>query len=144
MVVFCGEMQFLGKGDLSPWDQGRIQGGPRVPWPPILSESFFFLNIQAFASRMYLIASQRTSISKNLPQEHVPETPQKIVPFATLMGAIVPIMPLHTISLGLIYHKILCPSLGMVADKCINQLSLLFFITDTVDKKYFGLLGPPH
>ena len=47
-------------------------------------------------------------------------------------------LPLHTISLGLIYHKILCPSLGMAAAKCINQLSLLFFITDTVDKKYLG------
>ena len=73
----------------------------------------------------------------------MPKTPQKSAPFAVLMGAIVPILPLHTISLGLIYHKILCPSLGMAADKCINQLSLLCFKTATVDKKYLGLLRPP-
>ena len=124
------------------------------PAPPFVWELFFLnisnsqhymfnMMIQAFASRMHLIASQRTSISKIISEEHVPGTPKKSAPFAVLMGAIAPILPLHTTSLGLIYHKILRPSLGMVADKCINQLSLLFFITDTVDKKYLGLLGPP-
>ena len=67
-----------------------------MPWPPLLSGSFFSLNIlalhvqygiQAFVSRMHLITSQRTSISKNFPEEHVPETPKKSAPFAVLMGA---------------------------------------------------------
>jgi len=49
------------------------------------------------------------------------------------MGAIASILPLHTLSLGLIYHKILCPPLGMATAKCISQLSLLFFITDSVE-----------
>ena len=37
----------------------------------------------------------------NFPEEHAPETPSKSVPFAVLMGAILPILPP--------YHKILHP-----------------------------------
>ena len=49
---------------------------------------------------------------KNFPQEeHAPETPWKSAPFAVLMGAIAPILPLYTISLGHLYHKILRPPL---------------------------------
>ena len=51
---------------------------------------------------------------KNFPEEHSPETPQKSVPFAVLMGAIVPILPVYTVSLGPLYHKILYPPLKMV------------------------------
>ena len=51
---------------------------------------------------------------KNFPEEHSPETPQKSVLFAVLMGDIVPILPVYTVSLGPLYHKILYPPLKMV------------------------------
>ena len=57
---------------------------------------------------MHQIASQRTSVSKIFLEGHASETPQKSAPFTVLMGAIVPILPLYTISLGYLYHKILC------------------------------------
>ena len=37
--------------------------------------------------------------------------PRKSAPLAVLMGAIVPMLPLYTISLGPLYHKILRPPL---------------------------------
>ena len=57
---------------------------------------------------MHQIASQRTSVSKIFLEGHASETPQKSAPFTVLMGTIVPILPLYTISLGYLYHKILC------------------------------------
>ena len=39
------------------------------------------------------------------------KTPQKSAPFAVLMGAIIAILPLYTISLDPLYHKIVCPPL---------------------------------
>ena len=56
---------------------------------------------------MHQIASQKTSNPKLFPEEHAPETPKKSAPFAVLMGTIEPILPLYTISLGPLYHKIL-------------------------------------
>ena len=50
-------------------------------------------------------------MSKIFPEEHAPETPQKRAPLEVLMGAIAPILPLYTISLGPLYHKILRPPL---------------------------------
>ena len=47
-------------------------------------------------------------------EEHAPESPKKSAPLAVLMGTIVPIRPLYTISLGPHYHKILCPPLKVV------------------------------
>ena len=47
-------------------------------------------------------------MSKIFLEGHASETPQKSAPFTVLMGAIVPILPLYTISLGYLYHKILC------------------------------------
>ena len=70
---------------------------------------------QICASRMHQIASQRTSISKIFKEEHACKPLQESALLAILMGAIVPIMPLYTISLGPLYHKILCPSLEVVA-----------------------------
>ena len=57
---------------------------------------------------MHQIASQRTSVSKIFLEGHASETPQKSAPFTVLMGAIAPILPLYTISLGYLYHEILC------------------------------------
>ena len=61
---------------------------------------------------MHQIASQRTSISKKFSEKHALETSQKSALSAVLMGAIVPILPLYTTSLGTLYHKILRPSLA--------------------------------
>ena len=72
--------------------------------------------IQAFArlkrpesTRFHLreLQSQKTFFT----EEHAPEPPQKSAPLAVLIGAIAPIMPLYTISLGPLYHKILRPPL---------------------------------
>ena len=40
---------------------------------------------------------------KILPEENAPQTAQKSVPFAVLMGTIAPILPLYTISICLLY-----------------------------------------
>ena len=128
----------------SPWHQG----GPEcpAPLPPTFVWEFFLKYFSTTCSKWnpgICILNALDCISenfnlKNLPGGACAQNSLEKCMFAVLMGAIAPILPLHTISLGLIYHKILCPPLGMAADKCINQLSLLFFITDTVDKKYLG------
>ena len=48
-------------------------------------------------------------LKKKIPEEHAPKTPKKSALFAVLMAAITPILPLYTISLGHLYHKILRP-----------------------------------
>ena len=59
------------------------------------------------------------------------------------MGAILPIMPLYTISLGPLYHKILCPPLEVVAKCptsskiCSERLSPTFVSKLSLYKKSF-------
>ena len=74
---------------------------------------------------MHQIASQRTSVSKIFLEGHASETPQKSAPFTVLMGAIVPILPLYTISLGYLYHKILCLPLctNSSLHNCLHSVS---------------------
>ena len=77
---------------------------------------------------MHQIASQKTSISKIFPEKHAPKTPQKSAPFAVLMGAIIAMLPLYTISLGPLYRKILHLPLNTVC--CTLQYCFLFSFTN--------------
>ena len=53
-------------------------------------------------------------ISKIFPEEHAPETPSKSALVTVLMVAILPILPLYTISLSSLYHKVLPLPLGVL------------------------------
>ena len=77
---------------------------------------------------MHQIASQKTLISKIFPEKHAPKTPQKSAPFAVLMGTIIAMLPLYTISLGPLYHKILHLPLNTVC--CTLQYCFLFSFTN--------------
>ena len=69
----------------------------------------------------------RRSMHPNLPRK---------APLAVLMGAIAPIMPLYTISLGPLYHKILRPPLY----NSLLWLTRMFFLRSE-EPTYFWLQG---
>ena len=94
-------------------------GGPGLPFCPGI---FFFrkrvsdvqYGIQAFAK--FNLQNALDCISENLNLKNFPgrecaRNSQKSAPFVVLMSAITPILPLCTISLGPLYHKILRPPL---------------------------------
>ena len=83
-------------------DLGVGPGGP-APDPPPPRRLLWFIKYFSFTCSIWNL--------KILPEEHVPKTPQKSAPFGVLMGTIAPILPLYTISLRPLYHKILSPPL---------------------------------
>ena len=102
--------------------KGGFRGGPRVPGLPFCPGNFFFrkrvtdvqYGIQAFAK--FNLQNALDCISENLNLKNFPgrecaRNSQKSAPFVVLMSAIAPILPLCTISLGPLYHKILRPPL---------------------------------
>ena len=119
-----GSDNFSGRQCCCLWQEVVLLKQSLRPLLASLSVNYFFdhndtcglLNISAWylgIDLLNLSYSENFNL-KNFPEEHSPETPQKSVPFAVLMGDIVPILPVYTVSLGPLYHKILYPPQKMV------------------------------
>ena len=112
---------FSGRQCCCLWQEVVLLKQSLRPLLASLSVNYFFdhnhtcglLNISAWYLGIDLLnlSSLENFNLKNFPEEH---SEKKSVPFAVLMGAIVPILPLYTVSLGPLYHKILYPPLKMV------------------------------
>ena len=112
---------FSGRQCCCLWQEVVLLKQSLRPLLASLSVNYFFdhnhtcglLNISACYLGIDLLnlSSSENFNLKNFPEEH---SEKKSVPFAVLMSAIVPILPLYTVSLGPLYHKILYPPLKMV------------------------------
>ena len=112
---------FSGRQCCCLWQEVVLLKQSLRPLLASLSVNYFFdhnhtcglLNISAWYLGIDLLnlSSSENFNLKNFPEEH---SEKKSVPFAVLMGTIVPILPLYTVSLGPLYHKILYPPLKMV------------------------------
>ena len=105
--------------------KGGFRGGPWEPRypPPLLSllniSALHVQNgIQAFAkfkrpecSRLHLRELQSQKFSRRSMRQKLPRKGRRSNPFAVLMDAIAPTLPLYTISPGPLYHKIIRPPL---------------------------------